>query len=656
MRKGIYVRLAADNIRKNAQTYVPYILTCILTTAMLYIICSLSLNEGLEHMSGSAALQSILSLGVWVTRIFGFVFLFYTNSFLIKRRRKEFGLFNILGMEKRHLAKMLLLETAYTAVISLVVGLCGGILLDKLLFLTLVKMIGGNVQLGFYVSEQSVITTSIFMLATFLMILLNSLRQIHLSSPIELLHGGETGEKEPKTKWIMAVLGVLLLGVGYYISFTTKSPLKALALFFLAIICVIVGTYLLFVAGSIAWLKILKKNKRYYYQTSHFTSVSGLIYRMKQNAVGLANICILSTMVLVMVSTTSSFMVGAEDIIHTRYPHEIEISSPDKAMVEDVDQFLEAEDVETKNQVHYSCLSFSAVREQERFYIPDDVESAQTFDYDIDTLYEVILLTQEEYSRLTGTSAALADGEVLLYTNDKRAQYDTLNVLDMELHVQRLLDDFPVAPTGTISSICLIVEDEAVMNVLNERQAEKYGKSASIITTRYEFDLTEGDIETVYHTLRNWLSEHVEYDYRLSGSYEARESFTSLYGGLFFLGIFLGALFLMETILIIYYKQISEGFDDQRRFAIMQNVGMSRAEVKRTIHSQIVIVFFLPLFMAFLHVLAAFPLISRLLVLMNMTNTKLYLLCTLACFVVFAVVYAAVYLMTAKVYYRIVSR
>ncbi|MDE5563605.1 MAG: ABC transporter permease, partial [Oscillospiraceae bacterium] len=483
-----------------------------------------------------------------------------------------------------------------------------------------------------------------------------NLRSVRIANPVELLHGGKTGEKEPKTKWIMAILGVVLLGVGYYISFTTKSPLKALTLFFLAVICVIVGTYLLFIAGSIALLKTMKKNKRYYYQTSHFTSVSGLIYRMKQNAVGLANICILSTMVLVMVSTTSAFMVGAEDIIRTRYPHEFEIGSSDTAIVEEMEQFMETEDVQVQNQVHYTYLSFSALRERERFYIPDDTENLQINDYDMDALFEIILLTQEEYSRLTGTTASLSDNEVLLYATNKQVKYDTLNMLDMELHVRGLLDEFPAAPTGVVGTVGLIVKDEAVLNVLNERQAAKYGKFASVITTQYEFDLAEGDQETVYWDLREWMHEHVEYDYRIAGSYNARESFMSLYGGLFFLGIFLGLLFLVETILIIYYKQISEGFDDQKRFAIMQNVGMSRAEVKRTIHSQIVIVFFLPLLIALLHVLAAFPLISRLLVLMNMTNTSLYLLCMLACFLVFAVVYAIVYLMTAKVYYRIVSK
>ena len=301
MTKLFYSRLAATNIQKNRRTYLPFLLTCTFTVSMYYMITSLSQNPGLDKMLGSDVLRYTLSLGGWVTAIFSAIFLFYTNSFLIKRRKKEFGLFNILGMEKKHLAKVIALETLYVAVISLALGLGLGVLLEKLLFLVLLKMFETAIPLGFSPSLSAVFMTLALFGAIFLLIFLNTLRQIRVSSPIELLHSGNVGEREPKTRWIMAVLGAISLGAGYYISVTTKNPVAAMGLFFVAVLLVIIGTYLLFTAGSIALLKSMRKNKRFYYTSKHFTSVSGMLYRMKQNAVGLANICILSTAVLVMV-------------------------------------------------------------------------------------------------------------------------------------------------------------------------------------------------------------------------------------------------------------------------------------------------------------------------------------------------------------------
>lgn len=654
MRKGLYARLAADNIKRNAQTYVPYLITCILTTAMTYIIRSLAGNEDLEAMRGGWALTEILALGSHITRIFAFIFLFYTNSFLMKRRKKEFGLFNILGMEKRHIAKVLLLESFYTALISLSAGFAVGILLDKLLFLVLTHMLKGEIPLGFHISVDSLAVISVFMLLTFLMIYLNALRQIHLAKPIELLHGGNVGETEPKAKWLMALLGAALLGAGYTISIVTKEPLKALALFFVAVLCVILGTYLLFTAGSIALLKILKQNKGYYYQIRHFTTVSGMMYRMKQNAVGLANICILSTMVLVMLSSTGCLLAGMEEIINTRFPYDFNIYSNDERMPEETEKFLAEYGADVGDTKTYSSLVFSAIREDDRFYIRDNYT-------DSSGLTELGIIDLADYNRLTGQNRTLSDRDVLLWSSDKTVQLAHFTVCERAYTAVDYLQDFPVNNTTAmvtgIPSVCLVVSSRAEIQALYELQKDTYKEYASPVKYYYNFNLNSGDEEALFTQMfRNAFYSDNDIYVAIDTKYAAEEDFMSLYGGLFFLGGFLGTLFMMQTILIIYYKQISEGYEDQQRFGIMQNVGMSRTEVKKTIHSQIITVFFLPLLTAGIHTGFAFPLICRLLVMFNMTNTKLFALSLLLCFGIFALIYALIYTFTAKTYYKIVRK
>lgn len=650
MRNGLFARLAADNIKRNKQTYLPYIITCIVTTAMLYIIRSLSLNEGLRSMRGGAALADILALGSHITRIFAVIFLFYTNSFLMKRRKKEFGLFNILGMEKRHISGVLLIETFYTAAISLPLGIGLGILLDKLMFLSLTKMLGGEVTLGFYVSGDSMLVIGIFMLITFLFIYLNALRQIHLARPIELLHGAEAGEKEPRTKWLMAILGIVLIGIGYYISIVTTQPLKALTLFFVAVLCVIIGTYFLFIAGSIALLKLLRKNKRYYYRISHFTTVSGMIYRMKQNAVGLANICILSTMVLVMISSTSSLVAGIDDIIKNQHPYEMMLSSGEDSFREAVSEYLSENNVEVDRERQYTELTFEALEDGSRYYIPKDTS------INTDDLCAIMVIPLEDYDRIEGKNYELREGEVLFYCSDKGTRPEAFTLLDRSYSVAHRLDSFMSADTvEVVKTIYIVVKDISELHELFELQNAAYSEFASSVRYHYDFDIAASDEEAVGDDLREHIAKKgLGFSYRTK--YGAYEEMMSGYGGLFFLGVFLGLMFLMQTILIIYYKQISEGYDDKKRFEIMQNVGMSRAEVKKSIHSQIITVFFLPLITAGIHVAFAFPLIRRLLLMFNMTNTALYAGCLLLSFAAFAVIYALIYSLTARTYYKIVSK
>lgn len=636
-------------------------LTCIITVAMYYIVKSLSQNPGVKEMIGGGYLSELMFIGSHVVALFAVIFLFYTNSFLVKRRKKEFGVFNILGMEKRHLAWVLGWETAYLALGSLVLGLLLGIIMDKAMYLLVGKIIGGGVPLGFFVSARVIGQTVQIFAVIFLLICINAIRQVHVADPIALLQAGNAGEKEPSTRWLLALAGLVSVGGGYYIAITVSDPVASLLLFFVAVVLVIIGTYLLFTAGSIALLKILRKNRKYYYRTRHFVSVSGMIYRMKQNAVGLANICVLSTMVLVMVSTTTSLMIGMEDVVRERYPADIMVyfkeDAPqgNQAYIEAIRALQRERGLAVKNEMAYLYLGLSASHEY-KYEESHEIGVTSALDY----MDELFLITLDDYNAVMKERKTLEEGEVMVYSN--RTSYDlpVFKLLGREYRVAEKLDSF--VGNGQYSAnmsntIYIVVPDREALLEIYDAQRELLGENARGIRQVYGFDMDADEEEqnAFYNDLLDCMAQN-GISAVTEARAEAKSSFISLYGGLFFIGVFLGVLFVMATVLIIYYKQISEGYDDRERFSIMQKVGMSRDEVKSAIHSQVVTVFFLPLIVAGIHVTAAFPLISKLLVLMQLTNTKLFIACTGACFLVFAVMYVFVYNLTARTYYRIVSR
>lgn len=661
MTRGFFPKLAASNLRKNGKVYIPYLLTCIMTVAMFYIVKSLSLNPGLEKMIGGGTLSYTMFLGSWIVAIFAFIFLFYTNSFLIKRRKKEFGVFNILGMEKRHIAKVLVWETLYVTLISLAAGLLLGIALDKVMFLLITKMIDAEITLGFFISGQAIHTTVLLFAVIFLLIFFNAMHQIRVANPMELLRAGNKGEKEPKTKWVMAVLGVICTGAGYAVALTTVNPIASLARFFVAVLLVIFGTYLLFTAGSIAFLKALRKNKRYYYKTKHFTSIAGMLYRMKQNAVGLANICILSTAVLVMVSSTVSLMVGMEDIIQTRYPADFVVYSDESDQSRSQEAFNAIRTLQNEKGLHvtremqYTYLSFAAVRNGNTFYIDRNAPITM-----VDSINNLFFVSLTDYNTATGENKTLKNGEIMIYSNRQDFEYPVLKLFDKEYTVVEKLDHFlgnGILAANIASSQFIVVPDGQDIEELYGLQKEALTDIAGNIRCFYGFD-TDADKDgqnAFYADLLHMFTAN-GYQGTVESKVDSRQSFIGIYGGLFFIGVFLGVLFVMATALIIYYKQISEGHDDKERFAIMQKVGMSRDEVKSSIRSQVLLVFFLPLIVAGIHVTVAFPLISKLLALLNLLNTRLYAVCTIVCFLVFAAVYVLIYMLTAKTYYRIVRR
>lgn len=661
----MYTKLAITNIKNNRQFYFPYLLTGIITVAMFYIMCALESNPGIQSMPGAKNLGLILRLGIGVIGIFAVIFLFYTNSFIIKRRKKELGIYNILGMEKRHIAKILSKEAFFTAIIAIGGGLVTGVLFHKLACMLLYRMIGFNGGITFSFSKKGVMITAILFAIVYLLTYIYDLFQVQLANPIELLQSGNKGEREPKTKAIMAVLGVLCLGTGYFIAITTKNPIKALTLFFVAVILVIIGTYLLFTAGSIALLKILRRNKGYYYQTKHFTSVSGMIYRMKQNAVGLANICILSTMVLVAVSTTVSLYVGIEDIMKERYPNEITISAyyDTGAPAEDsiapiVEKSVKESGRKIRHEEDYLELYFAAIKDQGQYSL--DKEKVKTAG---DRVSGFVVLTREDCKKKYNEEIPeLAENEVALFTI-KKTDMDTLVLENRSYHVKEIkqfenTEDFETIADMMDEYYYVIVNDVQDMERLWQLQKDIYQENSSSISRQVRLDI-DGDSEQKKECFENIKTalepEQAKARILIDSRQSSLDEFYQIYGGFLFLGLFLGILFLMITVLIIFYKQISEGYDDKERFSIMEKVGMSNDEVKATIRSQVRTVFFLPILMAAIHVGMAFPMIKRLLSLFGLSNTALFAGCMAGTILVFALIYLLVFLKTSKTYYKIVG-
>lgn len=661
MSKTFYFRLAFDNLKKNAKMYIPFVLSCILTIMMYYMVSSLSMNPNMMNMIGGDVMQQILSLGIYVITVFAVIFLFYTNSFLIKRRKREFGLFNILGMEKKHLSIVIALESMIVFLVSMVLGIGIGILLDKAFYLLIAKMLNASIALGFYISYQSIVNSIILFLIIFVLMYLFSLIQINLSNPIELLHGDQHGEKEPKTKWLLAIIGLICLGTGYYMSVSIQDPVTAFSFFMVAVILVVIGTYMLFTAGSIVILKLLRKNKRYYYKTNHFISVSNMIYRMKQNAVGLGNICILSTMVLVMLSTTISLWVGMNDIIETRFPRDITVSinsvDSNQALytIDDMNNAIEQAGIQTEDELVYRTLSVSAFNQGNTYTFGNENMSLQ----DISNVVVLYFITLDDYNRTEGTNVSLAPDEVLVFPSGKQFDHKTIDIASNTFKVKGILDSIKADSNYSANlqnSMFVVVDSMDTLFMIDDLQKQAYGDNASYIHTSYDFNLSKSEGMSVKEATDTLIANYPgDTTYMMVDTQEGNyEDLLSLYASFLFIGIFLSFLFIMATVLIMYYKQITEGYEDKKRFEIMQKVGLDKREVKKTINSQVLTVFFLPLVVAAIHIVFAFPMIEKMLRLLYLDNTNLYIMTTVICFGVFALVYVLIYFLTSKVYYGIV--
>ena len=642
MNNFIYEKLAVTNLKNNRKTYVPYIFTGVLTVMMFYIIDALSRGKGITQDTLKICLQ--YATGVIV--VFAVIFLFYTNSFLIKRRKKEIGVYNILGMGKRHIARMMAVETILTAGISILGGLVFGIIFGKLMYLLLLKILHNSVDMQFSVNGTAIVQTVILFAGIFLLTYLYNILQIQLVNPVELLHGGNQGEKEPKSRWLLVIVGVAALGNGYWIALTTEAPLEVLLKFFVAVVCVIIGTYALFIAGSIVVLKILRKNKAYYYNPKHFTSVSGMIYRMKQNGAGLANICVLSTMVLVMVSTTVSLYAGMEDILDSRFPRDVSIvcneadTNKEETLQRLIKEQCEKAGVKITDRVRYRYGSMNAVLKG------NNLEKVEQY-YPDNHFYYVEMITQEEYNRIEKKNVSLKEQEILTYTTNGKCGKKQINIAGQNYQVKKELSEMTSQPKSTAEMYktlyIVFANAEQIERIESFSYADKFNLKGD-----------DGKQKEALEQIQNEFYEKIP-DGMMESRMLSRSSFYELYGGLFFIGIYLGSMFIMATVLIIYYKQISEGYDDRERYQIMQKVGMSKKEVKRSIRSQVLSVFFLPLIVAVIHVAVAFKVMTKILGVLNLTNVSLFAVCTIITIAVFAVFYIIVYSITAKEYYRIVN-
>ncbi|MBX4259617.1 ABC transporter permease [Clostridium estertheticum] len=658
MNKSFYFKFAKTNLKKNSKTYLPYILACISAIIMFYTMDCIVLNEGLNKIRSAGSLKMILKFAIKVIGLFSIVFLFYTNSFLIKRRKKEIGLYNVLGMEKKHIAKVLSIETVIVAIISLVLGILGGIIVGKLMFLILINLMKLDITISssFSISVPAIIQTIELFSMIFVATLIANLLQVKLTNPIELLKGGQKGEKEPKASWILAISGVIELAVGYGPAMYIETPLKAFNIFFIAVILVIVGTYSTFTAGSIALLKMLKKNKKFFYKTKNFVSVSGMIYRMKQNAVGLANICILSTAVLLTISTTIALYAGQESSLKITYPLDVSISirnatAKEKDKVANMIKEEAAKShVTLKNQVEFDDKELMTLQNENSFKIlKADVP-------DVSDIRSIHLYTLEAYNKMEGKAVALKDNEVLIFSVGKEFNYDSIVISGKEFKVKDKLNKIKIAnknKNNLIDEYRIIVKD---MNTIKDTYEEKNANELINATHRIAFDIDGNKEDTIKFC--DSLKSHINNvkNSSFKSIYTDREDFYIFNGGFIFIGCFLGLLFTMGTVLIIYYKQISEGYDDSERFKIMQKVGMSKKEVKNTINKQILMVFFLPLAVAVIHIAVAINVVSKLLTLFGLFSTSTLILSIAGTVVIFAVLYAVVYGLTAKTYYKIVQQ
>ena len=690
MKKGFYPKLAFDGIRKNKKMYLPYILTSIGMVMMYYIIIFLQFSQSIKDAVQSSTVSEILGLGSWVIAIFSCIFLFYTNSFLIKRRKKEFGLYNILGMDKHNLGIILFWETLIIAVISLVIGLAAGIVFSKLAELIFLNLLKSDVTFDLTVSSQGIGLCAIIFTVINILLFFNSLRQVRFSSAISLVRSEQTGEKPPKGNRLLGILGVLLLGGAYYISLSIKEPLQALTLFFVAVIMVIIGTYLVMISGSVLFCRLLQKNKKYYYKSNHFVSVSSMVYRMKRNGAGLASICILATMVLVMISSTTSLYFGEEDALSIRYPREIniDISTLDTDLekngqmdniISDIKNICKNHGVkETGTYTYLSGMISGIITDDGK--VETDINRIDNFSNialgDFSSVYSFIFIPVDDYNKIMGTNYTLKDDEAIIYNYRNDSRYGK-NVISFNrgqsFKIVKQTDEFVIDTNAAISvtpSTALIVNDidNATKGLTyNATTAQKIENTGISFHRYYCFDAGVSPQQQIELSkdIANYLDGNIE-KYRADTSnrmfrstVESREQnrldFFGLYGGLFGLGIILSIVFIFAAVLIIYYKQISEGYEDQSRFEIMQKVGMTKNEIRRSINSQLLTVFFLPLIFAGMHLAFAAPIIKKLLLLFNLTNLNLFIVTILISFAAFALFYMIVYKITSSAYYKIVS-
>lgn len=651
--KSLYAHLAADNIRKNRRLYVPYLLSGIVMAAILYILGALSADPAVLAIPGGEFLAMLLLMGVFILMLFSAIFLFYTSSFLMKQRNRELGLYNVLGMSKRHLVRVVVYETLFCALICIGGGLVLGILLSKLFQLALLRLTASPVDAAFAVSAEHVGWVCLAFGVIYAALALVSSLRILLSKPLDLMVSSRAGERPPRANLLSALAGIVCLAAGYALALRVRSALEALNFFFPAVGLVILGTELCFRSGSMTLLRLLRLNKAYYYKPNHFISVSGMSYRMKRSGSSLSVICILSTMVLVTLSCVTCLYAGTEDAVRNTYPRELDFYAPgdrdgDMLAPDALSAPIEAVLAETgavaENTVNYRAAALTGTLEDGTFTI------VRTSGTPVASLAFLTIMPLEDYNALCGTDYTLEPGQALAGRSLAASLPGSVTIEGVASY-SVAATDIPVSSEEAsdgeyLASLLLVVPSAADLFVP--------GQMAPSLT--YAFDIASCPIDKgdlVARLCGRLRSEGV--DYTLSNGTGAFDQMLSEYAGLFFLGIMLSLAFTCAAVLSMYYKQVTEGYEDQANFAIMRKVGLSRKMIRRSVNSQILTVFFLPLIVSGVHIAFAFPMLSKLLFVLGISNVRLLAQITLASFALFAVFYVAVYLVTSRTYYKIVS-
>ncbi|WP_448913453.1 FtsX-like permease family protein [Gemella sp.] len=665
-----YSKFALNNLVKNKRFIVPYVLSTIFTIMSFYILSSLAFGDNLNKLpNGIEATKQVLSLGIIVIAIFSTIFLFYTYSFLVKRRVREFGLYAVLGMTKKQIAKILVLETIFIAITTLVVGIGLGILFDKLMLLILLKLFSATVTFGFSITPIAVVFSVLLFGGIFFLLLLYTVIKIARLRIVALLKDENKGEKEPKSRWILAIIGLALIGYGYYTAQTVQNPVKAILVFFYAVIAVIIGTYLVFMAVSITVLKIMKNNKNFYYKPKNFISVSGLLYRMKRNAVGLANICILSTMVLVTMGSTSALYAGMEKSYNERFPRQIMVegynSTSDKLKKIENNAKISAKEAGTEIQdiVAYNSLPMVGRLVEDKFNFESNVG------VDLSNVKMIVVLELKDYNKVANKNKTLESNEILLHI-DKKGNYNHNNISlnGSDYKIKEKLSEFPGALGSAAANFmdtyyAVVKDDKEVTKLatkltdLSSKELEKRGISIQTgiptVQNYVAFNIKDTDKEA--KVIENFKKLEKENSVNIEGKDENKLTFRGVFASFLFIGVFISLIFVTSQVVIMYYKQISEGYEDKGNFEIMRKVGITDKQIKQSIRSQVLLIFFSPLIIATLHTIVAYPFIEKILRLFLVTDNSIFLQALAVTIVVFAIFYLIVYAITSKIYYRIIK-
>ena len=665
-----YSKFALNNLVKNKKFIIPYVLSAIFTIMSFYILSSLAFGDNLNKLpNGIDATKQVLSLGIIVIAIFSIIFLFYTYSFLVKRRVKEFGLYSVLGMTKKQIAKILVLETIFIAVTTIVLGIGLGIIFDKLMLLVLLKLFSAGVSFGFSITPIAIVFSVLLFGFIYFLLLVYTVIKIARLRIVALLKDENKGEKEPKSRWILALIGLALIGYGYYTAQTVQNPIKALLVFFYAVVAVIIGTYLVFMAVSITVLKIMKNNKNFYYKPKNFISVSGLLYRMKRNAVGLANICILSTMVLVTMGSTSALYAGMEKSYNERFPRQLMIagynSTSEKLKEIENNAKLAAKEAgtEVEDLVSYNSLPMVGRLVEDKFNFESNVG------VDLSNVKMIVVLQLKDYNKFANKNKTLESNEILLHI-DKKGDYNhnSISLNGSDYKIKEKLSEFP----GTIGSATANIMDTYYAVVKDEKEATKLATKLTELSSK-ELEKRGISIQTGTPTLQNYVAFNIkdttkeakviesfkklekQSGIEIEGKEENKLTFRGVFASFLFIGVFISFIFVISQVVIMYYKQISEGYEDKGNFEIMRKVGITDKQIKQSIRSQVLLIFFSPLIIATLHTIVAYPFIEKILRLFLITDNSIFLQALAVTIVVFAIFYLIVYAITSKIYYRIIK-